>query len=92
MDGGFPLTTEPYILKERVAPPNLVSRVLNVVTGGSLGLNSTPTTATVSTVPWRAVGIRHNNNEIYFDLVEKMDAIVNRYPAWACHLPIYFLQ
>ncbi|CAM6098625.1 unnamed protein product [Calypogeia fissa] len=78
MDGGFPLTTEPYILKERVAPPNLVSRVLNVVTGGSLSINSSPVTDTTSTVPWRAVGIRHNNNEIYFDLVEKMDTIVNR--------------
>ncbi|CAM6088977.1 unnamed protein product [Calypogeia fissa] len=78
MDGGFPLTTEPYILKERVAPPNLVSRVLNVVTGGSLSINSSPITDTTSTVPWRAVGIRHNNNEIYFDLVEKMDTIVNR--------------
>ncbi|KAL0384740.1 UNVERIFIED_CONTAM: AP-3 complex subunit mu [Sesamum radiatum] len=32
IDNGFPLTTEPNILREMIAPPNLVSKVLSVVT------------------------------------------------------------
>lgn len=78
MDSGFPLTTEPSILKEMIAPPNFVSRVLSVVTGGSSSMSSTLPTAASSNVPWRALGIKHTNNEIYFDLVEEVDAIVNK--------------
>ncbi|KAG6541595.1 hypothetical protein Mapa_016988 [Marchantia paleacea] len=78
MDSGFPLTTEPSILKEMIAPPNFVSRVLSVVTGGSSSMSSTLPIAASSNVPWRALGIKHTNNEIYFDLVEEVDAIVNK--------------
>eukprot|EP00246_Nothoceros_aenigmaticus_P016749 TRINITY_DN7808_c0_g1_i1.p1 TRINITY_DN7808_c0_g1~~TRINITY_DN7808_c0_g1_i1.p1 ORF type:complete len:301 (+),score=47.79 TRINITY_DN7808_c0_g1_i1:158-1060(+) len=78
MDSGFPLTTEPNILKEMISPPNLVSRVLSVVTGGTSNVSSSLPLATASDVPWRANGIKHVNNEIYFDLVEEMDAVVNR--------------
>ncbi|KAJ7525504.1 hypothetical protein O6H91_17G054100 [Diphasiastrum complanatum] len=78
MDGGFPSTTEPNVLKELIAPPNLVSRVLSVVTGASSSLNNTLPLAMGSKVPWRGDGIKHSNNEIYFDLVEEMDAVLNR--------------
>ncbi|KAL2619943.1 hypothetical protein R1flu_000148 [Riccia fluitans] len=78
MDSGFPLTTEPSILREMISPPNLVSRVLSVVTGGSSSMSSTLPLAASSNVPWRALGIKHSNNEVYFDLVEEMDAIVNK--------------
>eukprot|EP00249_Psilotum_nudum_P016930 c26062_g1_i1 orf=128-1378(+) len=78
MDSGFPLTTELNKLKEIIAPPNIVSRMLSVVTGGSSSVNSTLPLSTASSVPWRASEVKHSNNEIYFDLVEEMDAIVNR--------------
>lgn len=78
MDNGFPLTTEPSILKEMILPTNLVSRVISVVTGSSASLSSTLPSATSSSVPWRASGIKHVKNEIYFDLVEEMDATVNK--------------
>lgn len=29
-------------------------------------------------IPWRRQGIRHANNEIYFDVTETLDAIVDR--------------
>ncbi|KAL6554106.1 hypothetical protein OROMI_019779 [Orobanche minor] len=35
IDNGFPLTTEPNILREMIAPPNIVSKVLSVVTGNT---------------------------------------------------------
>ncbi|KAG0622918.1 hypothetical protein M758_3G133800 [Ceratodon purpureus] len=78
MDNGFPLTTEPSVLKEMILPANLVSRVLSVVTGSSATLSSTLPSATSSSVPWRASGIKHSKNEIYFDLVEEMDATINK--------------
>jgi AP-3 complex subunit mu len=78
MDNGFPLTTEPNILKEMIVPSNIVSRVLSVVTGSTSTMSSTLPSATSSNAPWRASGIKHTNNEIYFDLIEEMDATVNR--------------
>ncbi|EFJ14351.1 hypothetical protein SELMODRAFT_181161 [Selaginella moellendorffii] len=78
MDSGFPSTTEPSVLKEIIAPPNLVSRVLSVVTGTSSSLNAASPLATSSQVSWRASNVKHSNNEIYFDLVEEMDAVFNR--------------
>ncbi|CAI9768910.1 unnamed protein product [Fraxinus pennsylvanica] len=33
IDNGFPLTTEPNILREMIAPPNIVSKVLSFITG-----------------------------------------------------------
>jgi AP-3 complex subunit mu len=35
--------------------------------------------ATASCVPWRTTDIKYANNEVYVDLVEEMDAIINRY-------------
>lgn len=35
MDNGFPLTTEPSILKEMIAPPTVLNRVVTTVTGTS---------------------------------------------------------
>ncbi|CAM6061139.1 unnamed protein product [Sphagnum tenellum] len=78
MDSGFPMTTEPNILKEIIVPPNLVSRVISVVTGGASSMGRILPSATSSNVRWRASGIKHANNEIYFDLMEEMDATVNR--------------
>lgn len=31
-----------------------------------------------SPIPWRKAGLRYNNNEIYFDMVEELRAIVNK--------------
>lgn len=78
MDSGFPLTTEPNILKDMIAPPNIVSRMLSVVTGGSSSVSNTLPGATASNVPWRASDLKHSTNEVYVDLVEEIDAIVNR--------------
>ncbi|OAY73075.1 AP-3 complex subunit mu, partial [Ananas comosus] len=40
MDNGFPLTTEPNILREMIAPPDIVSKMLNVVTGKSSNVSN----------------------------------------------------
>lgn len=78
IDNGFPLTTEPNILREMIAPPNIVSKMLSVVTGNSSNVSNTLPGATSSCVPWRTTDLKHTSNEVYFDLVEEMDAIINR--------------
>lgn len=78
IDNGFPLTTEPNILREMIAPPNLVSKVLSVVTGNTSNMSNTLPGATSSCVPWRKTDLKHASNEVYVDLVEEMDATINR--------------
>lgn len=34
--------------------------------------------AAASTVPWRSVGVKYTTNEIYFDIIEEIDSIVDR--------------
>ncbi|RUS24336.1 hypothetical protein BC938DRAFT_473743 [Jimgerdemannia flammicorona] len=36
---------------------------------------------TLSSFPWRKAGVKYTNNEIYFDIVEEIDAIVDRWAA-----------
>ena len=35
LDNGFPLATEPNVLKELIKPPSIVRQVVNTVTGSS---------------------------------------------------------
>ncbi|KAI9114238.1 hypothetical protein K1719_014888 [Acacia pycnantha] len=78
IDNGFPLTTEPNILQEMIAPPNIVSKMLSVVTGNSSNVSDILPGATASRVPWRTADAKYANNEVYVDLVEEMDAIISR--------------
>ncbi|KAL1564426.1 AP-3 complex subunit mu [Salvia divinorum] len=78
IDNGFPLTTEPNILREMLAPPNIVSKVLSIVTGSTSNVSNTLPGATASCVPWRKTDLKHATNEVYVDLVEEMDATINR--------------
>jgi AP-3 complex subunit mu len=32
----------------------------------------------LSTIPWRRLGAKYTNNEAYFDLIEEVDAIIDR--------------
>lgn len=79
IDNGFPLTTEPNILRDMIEPPNIVSKMLSVVTGNSSNVSNTLPGGTSSCVPWRTTGLKRTSNEVYFDLVEEMDAVINRY-------------
>ncbi|KAI5334419.1 hypothetical protein L3X38_024552 [Prunus dulcis] len=52
--------------------------MLSVVTGNSSNMSDTLPGATSSCIPWRTTDLKYANNEVYVDLVEEMDAIVNR--------------
>ncbi|KAF9076627.1 Mu homology domain-containing protein [Rhodocollybia butyracea] len=82
--GGHPLTTYSNALRDIVIPPSLLNKLLNVTgtnfnstinSGFGAGAAAGPFS---SPLPWRKTGVRYNNNEIYFDVVEELRAIVNK--------------
>lgn len=77
IDGGYPFATESNVLKELIKPPNLLRTIANSVTGRTNISESLPTNQT-SNVPWRKSGTKYTNNEAYFDVVEELDAIVDK--------------
>jgi len=76
IDGGFASTTEANTLKEMIAVPSLARRMLQGVTGEFSVKQSLPTGA-LSKIPWRKGNVKYVTNEIYFDLVEQIDAIIS---------------
>ncbi|RUP46212.1 Longin-like domain-containing protein [Jimgerdemannia flammicorona] len=80
MDYGYPLTTEPNALKEMIMPPTIINKVMNTVAAAS-GVAPKLPHGTLSSFPWRKAGVKYTNNEIYFDIVEEIDAIVDRWAA-----------
>ncbi|KAL0581223.1 hypothetical protein V5O48_000811 [Marasmius crinis-equi] len=79
--GGHPLTTHSNALRDIVIPPSLLNKLLSSVAGPNVhstlnsGVGSGPFS---SPIPWRKSGVRHANNEIYFDMVEELKAVVNK--------------
>lgn len=77
LDNGFPLATESNILKELIKPPNILRTVVNTVTGKT-NVSETLPTGQLSNVPWRRSGVKYTNNEAYFDVIEEVDAIIDK--------------
>jgi len=78
VDHGWPLTTEPNALTDLIRPPTVMAKIQQAISGGSSSiLSEALPTGTVSNMPWRKAGVTHPNNEIYIDIVEEIDAILN---------------
>eukprot|EP00004_Rigifila_ramosa_P010430 TRINITY_DN2228_c0_g1_i1.p1 TRINITY_DN2228_c0_g1~~TRINITY_DN2228_c0_g1_i1.p1 ORF type:complete len:424 (-),score=93.06 TRINITY_DN2228_c0_g1_i1:50-1174(-) len=75
MDNGFPFTTEPNILRDMIKPPNFVNKASAVV-GKSQVAEALPEGAS-SAIPWRRAGVKYATNEIFFDVVEEIDTIID---------------
>ncbi|CAF0938505.1 unnamed protein product [Adineta ricciae] len=78
LDSGLPLATETSVLKELIKPPNLLRKVAHLVTGDSTNVSDALPSNQLSNIPWRRLGIKYTNNEAYFDLIEEIDAIIDR--------------
>ncbi|CAF3023204.1 unnamed protein product [Rotaria sp. Silwood2] len=78
LDSGLPLATETNILKELIKPPNIFRKVANLVTGDNTNISNTLPSSQLSNIPWRRMGVKYTNNEAYFDLIEEIDAIIDR--------------
>ncbi|KAI8984988.1 clathrin adaptor mu subunit [Trametes punicea] len=76
--GGHPLTTSPNALRDIVLPPTLLHKVLSVAGVSGLATPSANSHPFASPIPWRKAGVRYNNNEIFFDVVETLDGVVNK--------------
>lgn len=77
LDNGFPQATESNILKELIKPPSIVRNVVNTLTGDS-HVSSTLPTGQLSNIPWRRTGVKYTSNEIFLDLIEEVDAIIDK--------------
>ncbi|OON19524.1 adaptor complexe medium subunit family protein, partial [Opisthorchis viverrini] len=77
IDGGFPLATEPNVLKDIVRPANILKTITDVVTGTNSAVSSTLPSCQLSNVRWRRSHVKYTNNEVYFDLIEQVNAIVD---------------
>merc|ERR1711988_549688 len=67
MDNGYPQTTETKILREYIKTE---SHQLNVE-------QAKPPTAVTNAVSWRPEGIKHKKNEIFLDVIEKLNLLVS---------------
>ncbi|EJD01288.1 clathrin adaptor, mu subunit [Fomitiporia mediterranea MF3/22] len=75
LNNGHPLTTERSALRDIVLPPSLLNKILSA-TGANTHKASTNPFA--SPIPWRKLGVKHTANEIFFDMSEEMQAIVDK--------------
>lgn len=48
------------------------------VFSGSTNVGEQLPTGQLSVVPWRRTGVKYTNNEAYFDVVEEIDAIIDK--------------
>jgi len=78
MDNGVPFTTEPNILSEMITPPNLLSTIGSVFMGPGNNVTSVLPDASLTNVPWRRQGVKYTTNEVYFDILEEIDCIIDR--------------
>ncbi|EFI27737.1 mu-adaptin 3 [Coprinopsis cinerea okayama7 len=85
---GHPLTTSHNALRDIVLPPSLLTKLLNAASanlaaigagGTAPGLHTAAHGPFSSPIPWRRAGVKYASNEIYFDMVEELRAIVNKH-------------
>ncbi|ETN84963.1 adaptor complexe medium subunit family protein [Necator americanus] len=77
LDNGYPLVTELNILQDLIKPPNFLRSIANQVTGRTNHSETLPT-GQLSNIPWRRQGVKYTNNEAYFDVIEEIDAIIDK--------------
>ena len=78
-DSGMPTVTEPNALREIIPPPSVVGRITSVMQGNAGVSGGGPGTggAVASAVPWRRGDCRYAANEVFFDVVESVDATLD---------------
>ncbi|CAJ0959174.1 unnamed protein product, partial [Mesorhabditis belari] len=77
LDNGYPLVTELNILQDLIKPPNFLRNIANQVTGRT-NVSEVLPTGQLSNIPWRRQGVKYTNNEAYFDVIEEIDAIIDK--------------
>lgn len=73
---GYTMLTEPNALVTLVSPPSVLSRFTTFVTGQRTTFGDKLGAGATSIIPWRRSDVKYTANEIFFDLREEVDAIV----------------
>lgn len=70
MDNGYPQITEDKVLKDYIKTES------NKLSKGDRIKDTQMMPAVTNIVNWRSLGIKHNKNEIFLDVVEKLNLLV----------------
>jgi len=76
VENGAPLHTEPNILQQLVMQPGKMDSIVASVMGTSQVRDALPESAS-SCAPWRRTGVRYATNELYLDLHERLDVLID---------------
>lgn len=76
LDNGFPLATEPNILREMIRPPTWTA-VFDSVTGQKNVREKLPSGVSTNT-QWRRAGVKYTTNECFVDISENIDCITDK--------------
>lgn len=77
MDSGIPLMSEPNALVDVVRPPKGIGQfVAEMFTGRTSSVAESLSASATSIIPWRRANVVYTSNEIYFDIVEEIDCIM----------------
>lgn len=72
LDNGNPATLEPNALKELIHPPSMLHKVFE-----TLGAEQARVTTNAPMhIPWRRGNVRHAQNEVFVDVTETVDSVV----------------
>jgi len=75
-DGGYPFNLEPNILQEMISIPSILNKTQNLVMGPGSTMSSILPDGSLSAIPWRRQGVKYTTNEIYLDIIDEIDAII----------------
>eukprot|EP01125_Pyxidicula_operculata_P001838 TRINITY_DN116_c0_g1_i2.p1 TRINITY_DN116_c0_g1~~TRINITY_DN116_c0_g1_i2.p1 ORF type:complete len:265 (+),score=50.33 TRINITY_DN116_c0_g1_i2:82-876(+) len=75
-DGGWAFNLEPNILQEMISIPNILNKTANIVLGPGTSVSSILPDGSLTPIPWRKHGVKYTTNEIYLDIIDHVDAIV----------------
>jgi AP-3 complex subunit mu len=74
LDDGHAYITESNALKELVPPPSLYTKVKSSLMAST---DDTPTIHLSHQLPWRRQGVVYSQNEVFFDIVEELNATLD---------------
>jgi len=75
-DGGVPFTLEPNILQDMIAPPTIINQTQNMVLGPGSTIKDSLPDGTLTQIPWRRAKVKYATNEIYIDIIDEIDGII----------------
>ena len=77
MDNGSPFNTELSLLKEVIPPPSFTDGLPGWTKSKNAVLPTWGADNSGAEVAWRKRGIKHSTNEVYLDILEQCDAILD---------------